>query len=101
MPSVSEIDRAAQDNIVRGVLYPEVPDMTTIQNHLPTAELQALDAAHHMHPFTHGDALAKKGARVITSAKGVFLKDSDGVEILDGMSGLWCVNLGYGRSELA
>ncbi|MDF0596987.1 aspartate aminotransferase family protein [Psychromarinibacter halotolerans] len=75
--------------------------MTTIQNHLPTAELQALDAAHHMHPFTHGDALAKKGARVITSAKGVFLKDSDGVEILDGMSGLWCVNLGYGRSELA
>ena len=37
--------------------------MTAITNHLPTAELQALDAAHHMHPFTENGALAKKGAR--------------------------------------
>ena len=70
-------------------------------NHLPTAELQALDAAHHMHPFTDGAALAKKGARIITSAKGVFLTDSEGEVILDGMAGLWCVNIGYGRRELA
>ena len=71
------------------------------ENHLPTAELQALDAAHHMHPFTDGAALAKKGARIITRAKGVWLTDSDGHEILDGMAGLWCVNVGYGREELA
>jgi putrescine---pyruvate transaminase len=44
--------------------------MNMITNHLPTAELQALDAAHHMHPFTDGNALAAKGARVITAAKG-------------------------------
>lgn len=75
--------------------------MTLITNHLPTAELQALDAAHHMHPFTTNDALAKKGARVITRAKGVMLTDSDGHEIIDGMAGLWCVNVGYGRQELA
>lgn len=75
--------------------------MTAITNHMPTAELQALDAAHHMHPFTAGNALADKGARVITRAKGVFLTDSDGIEILDGMAGLWCVNIGYGRDELA
>ena len=75
--------------------------MTIITNHLPTAELQALDAAHHMHPFTTGSALAKKGARVITRAKGVFLTDSNGNEIIDGMAGLWCVNVGYGREELA
>ena len=74
--------------------------MTSITNHLPTAELQALDAAHHMHPFTTGDELAQKGARVITRAKGVFLTDSDGNEILDAMAGLWCVNLGYGRPEM-
>ena len=74
--------------------------MTTITNHLPTAELQTLDAAHHMHPFTTGDELAGKGARVITRAKGVFLTDSDGNEILDAMAGLWCVNIGYGRSEM-
>ncbi|MEM8555637.1 MAG: aspartate aminotransferase family protein [Pseudomonadota bacterium] len=70
-------------------------------NHLPTEELQAIDAAHHMHPFTHSHALAKKGTRIITKARGVFLTDSDGNEILDGMSGLWCVNIGYGRDELA
>lgn len=75
--------------------------MNAITNHLPTAELQALDAAHHMHPFTGGDELARKGARVITRARGVWLTDSDGHRILDGMAGLWCVNIGYGRPELA
>ncbi|PLS21750.1 aspartate aminotransferase family protein [Neptunicoccus cionae] len=75
--------------------------MKRIDNHLPTADLQRLDAAHHIHPFTHGAELSQKGARVITRADGVMLTDSDGVEILDGMAGLWCVNLGYGRKELA
>ncbi len=75
--------------------------MPAITNHMPTAELQALDSAHHMHPFTTGDDLAKKGPRVITRAKGVYLTDSEGEEILDGMAGLWCVNIGYGRDELA
>lgn len=75
--------------------------MPAITNHLPTSELQALDAAHHMHPFTAGGELADKGARVITRANGVYLHDSDGNEILDGMAGLWCVNIGYGRRELA
>ena len=41
--------------------------MNKITNHLPTAELQALDAAHHMHPFTSDGELAKKGVRVILS----------------------------------
>ena len=75
--------------------------MTTIPNHLPTAELQAIDAAHHLHPFTATKALNAKGARVITRADGVYLWDSDGNRILDGMAGLWCVNVGYGRAELA
>ena len=74
--------------------------MTIVSNHLPTAELQALDAAHHMHPFTTNDELASRGARVITSAKGIYLRDSEGNQILDAMAGLWCVNLGYGRDEL-
>jgi putrescine aminotransferase len=75
--------------------------MSVITNHLPTAQLQALDAAHHMHPFTTNNELAERGARVITRAKGVYLTDSDGNEILDGMAGLWCVNIGYGRQEMA
>jgi putrescine aminotransferase len=74
--------------------------MNKITNHLPTAELQALDAAHHMHPFTANAELAKKGVRVMTRAEGVWLTDSEGHRILDGMAGLWCVNIGYGRKEL-
>ena len=75
--------------------------MNIISNHMPTAELQALDAAHHMHPFTEDADLAKKGARIITRADGVTLTDSDGLQYLDAMAGLWCVNVGYGRHELA
>ena len=75
--------------------------MNIRHNHRPTAELQALDAAHHLHPFTHGDDLRSRGARIITSAKGVMLTDSEGQEMLDGMAGLWCCNIGYGRRELA
>lgn len=65
-----------------------------------TTEYQALDAAHHLHPFTNTGALNKKGARVITHAEGVYLWDSEGQKMLDGMAGLWCVNMGYGRKEL-
>ena len=74
--------------------------MNKITNHMPTAELQALDAAHHMHPFTENAALAKKGARIMVAGKGVWLTDSEGHKIIDGMAGLWCVNIGYGRTEL-
>ncbi len=75
--------------------------MSTITNHMPTAELQALDAAHHMHPFSANGALGKEGARVITRANGVYLTDSEGEQILDAMAGLWCVIIVYGRDELA
>ena len=70
-------------------------------NHLPTAQLQAMDAAHHMHPFTDTRQINERGARVIVRADGVWLTDSDGVQLLDGMAGLWCVNIGYGRNEVA
>jgi putrescine---pyruvate transaminase len=62
---------------------------------------QAADARHHVHPFTDVAALAAKGARVIVRAEGVWIEDSEGRRILDGMAGLWCVNVGYGNRELA
>ncbi|MCY1125874.1 aspartate aminotransferase family protein [Frigidibacter sp. RF13] len=74
--------------------------MTKITNHMPTKELQALDAKHHMHPFTENAALARKGARIMVRGEGVWLTDSEGHKILDGMAGLWCTNIGYGRKEL-
>ncbi len=66
-----------------------------------TQELQQLDHEHHLHPFTDHKTLHNKGTRVITRAEGVYIWDSDGNRILDGMAGLWCVNVGYGRKELA
>ena len=65
-----------------------------------TADWQAADAAHYLHPFSDPKALAAKGSRVIVSGDGIWLTDSEGARILDAMSGLWCVNLGYGRTEL-
>ncbi len=44
--------------------------------------------------------MLKKPARIIESADGVYLTDSDGNRMLDMMAGLWCVNMGYGREEL-
>ena len=68
---------------------------------LDTQAIQALDSAHFIHPFTdHGD-LATRGSRVITRADNIYIWDSEGAKILDAMSGLWCVNAGYGRKELA
>jgi putrescine aminotransferase len=65
-----------------------------------TAEWQDADAAHFLHPFTDFRALAGKGSRIIVRADDIYLWDSDGNRILDAMSGLWCVNAGYGRQEL-
>lgn len=66
-----------------------------------TREWQVADSKHYLHPFTDFKSLAEHGARIITRADGVYLYDSDGERILDGMAGLWCVNVGYGRRELA
>ncbi len=63
--------------------------------------LQQKDKDHHLHPFTDHLQLSKKGTRVITRGEGVYIWDSEGHQILDAMSGLWCVNLGYGRKDLA
>ena len=65
-----------------------------------TADWQAADAAHYLHPFTDFKALAAKGSRVITKADNIYLWDSDGKKIFDAMSGLWCVNVGYGQQAL-
>ncbi|RKE83346.1 aspartate aminotransferase family protein [Rhizobium sp. AG855] len=65
-----------------------------------TAEIRRLDAAHHLHPFTNTRELNARGARVITQSSGVYLHDSEGNRILDGMSGLWCVNAGHGRRDI-
>jgi putrescine aminotransferase len=66
-----------------------------------TKAIQALDSEHFIHPFTDHAQLAMVGSRVITHADNIYVWDSEGHKILDAMSGLWCVNVGYGRKELA
>ena len=68
---------------------------------LSTAEYRALDSAHFLHPFTDHKELHQKGSRIIERADGVYLFDSEGNRLLDAMAGLWCVNVGYGRKDLA
>ncbi len=75
--------------------------MSTLSDRHDTAGWQAIDRRHFLHPFTDTKALHATGTRVITRAEGVYLWDSDGQRLLDGMAGLWCVNIGYGRHELA
>ena len=68
---------------------------------LDTQALQQTNTAHHIQPFSDNKELAQKGARIITKAQGCYIWDSLGNKILDGMAGLWCVNVGYGRDEIA
>jgi putrescine---pyruvate transaminase len=66
------------------------------------AELKRLDVAHHLPGHSDYRLQAELGgSRIITHAEGCTIHDADGNAILDGMAGLWCVNAGYGREELA
>jgi putrescine---pyruvate transaminase len=66
------------------------------------AELRRIDIAHHLPAQADWQEIENLGgSRIITHADGCYIHDGDGNRILDGMAGLWCVNVGYGRSELA
>ena len=54
-------------------------------------------ASTHLRDFAHGDA----PGRVISGGKGIHIVDKDGREFIDGFAGLYCVNIGYGRTEVA
>jgi adenosylmethionine-8-amino-7-oxononanoate aminotransferase len=63
--------------------------------------IRQLDFAHHLHPFTDFASFAADELQVIASAEGAYVIDSDGNRYLDGLGGLWCVNIGHGRAEMA
>jgi putrescine---pyruvate transaminase len=64
--------------------------------------LRRLDLAHHL-PAQQNYRLMQQlgGSRIIVRAEGCFIYDAEGRKLLDGMAGLWCVNVGYGREEIA
>ena len=67
---------------------------------LDTQALKKLDQAHHLHPFTDFEDYAKHGGRIVSRADHIYIYDSDGNKIQDGMSGLWCCNLGYSQDRI-
>jgi len=64
-------------------------------------DLKRKDADSILHPSTNAHEFAKTGSRIMQSGQGIYLQDTDGNKLLDAVAGLWCVNVGYGRSELA
>ena len=67
---------------------------------LDTQALKQLDQAHHLHPFTDFADYARHGGRIVSRAEHIYIFDSDGNKIQDGMSGLWCCNLGYSQERI-
>ncbi|MDA5095469.1 aminotransferase [Aliiroseovarius sp. KMU-50] len=61
----------------------------------------AKDRAHVLHPYTDFSSFKDEGSQVITGAEGMYVTDSDGNRLLDAIAGLWCVNIGHGRREMA
>ena len=66
-----------------------------------TADLWRKDVDHFIHPFTDFAAWKDEGALVMAESEGAYVYDSDGQRYLDAQGGLWCVNAGYGRAEIA
>ena len=65
-----------------------------------TGEWQQADIDNYLHPFTDYKALLSEKALVIKRGKGCYVWDNDNNRYLDGLAGLACVNIGYGRTEL-
>jgi putrescine aminotransferase len=65
-----------------------------------TLTLQKKEHQHILHPFTDISARRLNGATVMARGEGVHVSDTDGRKFLDAIGGLWCVNIGYGRSEM-
>ena len=71
-----------------------------MQQKYTTEEWRDYDRKHHFHPFTDLTRYAKTGGRIFSQAEHIYIYDHDGHKILDGMSGLWCCNLGYSQPDI-
>ena len=65
-----------------------------------SASLRERDRRHHLHPYTDHATLGEEGTHVIVSGDGVWVSDDRGRRLLDGLAGLWCVNVGYGCERI-
>jgi putrescine---pyruvate transaminase len=59
------------------------------------------DRDHFIHPYTDFTTFRAQGSQVITRSSGVHVTDEGGRSYLDAIAGLWCINLGHGREDIA
>src|SRR5438105_1276754 len=87
----------------RGARKPREKTMSAVLATNPLEEVIAHDREATLHPFVnlHAYAHGQAEATVIESAKGSRVRDASGREYIDGFAGLYCVNIGYGRTEVA
>ena len=76
-------------------------DTTTLPNEPSSDTLSAWDRTHQLHPWTAMDAWQENDYHPIESAEGIYLWDAEGKRYIDGPGGMWCVQIGYGRREMA
>ena len=69
--------------------------------HPNTRSAWEMDRDHLLHPYTDFATFKDEGSQVIESANGIHVTDSTGRKLLDGIAGLWCVNIGHGRRDMA
>jgi len=70
-------------------------------DNMAAKDLWLMDKNHVIHPYTDFSTFKQTGSRVITNADGAYVTDAEGNRFLDGIAGLWCVNIGHGRKEMA
>jgi putrescine---pyruvate transaminase len=76
-----------------------IPTAPTLSN-TDSDQIWRADRDHFLHPWTHFDSFKAEGSLVIAEGKGAYVYDSAGKRYLDGIGGLWCVNIGYGNEEM-
>jgi adenosylmethionine-8-amino-7-oxononanoate aminotransferase len=74
---------------------------TTTSRSYDTLDLWRKDRDHFIHPWAEFASFEEKGSLVIAEGEGAYVYDTEGNRYLDGIGGLWCVNIGYGREEMA
>ena len=75
--------------------------MAAPQKKYDTQALRQKDIDHNIHPWTNFGSFTDEGSLVMSHSDGAYVFDSDGNKFIDGIGGLWCVNIGYGNDEMA
>ena len=65
-----------------------------------TDDLRSKDLKHNMHPFTDFSTFKEEGSLIMAESEGAYVYDTEGNKYLDGIAGLWCVNIGYANEEM-